>query len=232
MAKFSSAQDAAIIKKMDEEHFRLYYTGRVWLVSNDALSRNIYSEPGNPIIGTDGATSVPANRIFTSATANFVTSKVIANSVLEIQDTDIEDNGRYLVISIIDLHNLVVDRNWPIGSSTGLSFKVLLMDEQYTRFSQLVPFHLKLDPSDYVLKKWGIEQKDKNIDAIFKMSILLCQDMGLTPKIGDRFNNVYGANTQQYEVMSIIERDQVADSGIPIHYMGTASRTREIYTAI
>lgn len=226
---FNCNQDVATVKKMDAEAFKLYYKPRVWLVHNNLITTNIYGEPGDPLTGSDGATSVPANRIFTSTGSDFVASGVVANCILELNDLEYSDNGRYKVVSVTDATHLVVDSDWPTGSLSSLDFRILYENEKYTAHTTPIPFHIKLDPSQWTLKKWGIEQKEQPIDALIKMSISVCEEYGLTPKIGDRFNYPYGALAQQYEVFSIIERDQVTDTGTPIHYVGTASKTRDVY---
>jgi hypothetical protein len=230
---FSTATDASVIKQMDAESFRLYYTPREWLVNNDSITKNLYGETGVAIVGSDGITSVSTTKKLTSASSDFVTLKVKAGDVLEMLSVDSGDKGRYKIASIIDLHNITIPSNWPVGGLTAQSFSVIYETEQYTPFAQLVPFQLLLDPSDKDLKKWGIEEKTKPVDALIKLSIQACDEMGLVPKIGDRFNYTIHvgppAIIQQFEVFNLIKRDQVTDSGYPLHYIGAASKTREIY---
>lgn len=78
----------------------------------------------------DGATSVPALREFTSAGAAFSGNRgcaVRSGDILSIEDdsgSDPEDNGLYLVESIPTATKLVVNRDFPVGSLTGLTYKV------------------------------------------------------------------------------------------------------------
>jgi hypothetical protein len=226
---FGCTADVNNMRRMDAEAFKLYYTPRQWLVHNQGIDVNLYGEPGDPIVGSDGVTSALAVRRLTSAASDFVTEGVVAGSLLEINTPSCNDNGRYLISQVIDLHTLLISQNWPVGGNSGLIFRVLFAHEKYTAYAQLIPFQLRLDPSDKILKKYGLEQKDKAVDAMFKMSIMVCEEYGLTPKVGDRFNYNYGTVVQQYEVLSIIKRDQLADTGIPLHYIGVATKTRETY---
>lgn len=226
----NTQQDSSFIAEMDAESFVRYYRPRVWRVNNQSIATSIYGEPGQTASGADGVTSVAATRRLTSASADFVTAGVKANDVVEVYHSDVSaDNGRYKVASVVDLHTLTISEDWPDGGNTGLGYIVFLANEQYTAMVVPVPFQLKLDPSEQDLKKWGMESKSKPIDALIKLSILLCDRIGFVPKVGDRFDNEYNSVTQQYEVLTLIKRDQAADSSIPIHYIGSATKTRDIY---
>lgn len=224
-----TAQDSAVIQALDAEAYRLYYKPRTWLVHNSSVQTNIYGEPGDAVIGSDGVTSVPATRTFTSASKNFTTLGVSINDILEIYTEGSLDKGRYDIDAISSDHVLHIASNWPVGSLIALKFRVLMMGDRYSPFFQAIPFNIKLTPTEDDLKRFGIEQKGKPIDAIISMSILLCDRMGITPKIGDRFNYTYLGVDRQYEVLTLVKRDQIADSGIPLHYVGSASKTRDLY---
>lgn len=74
--------------------------------------------------GADGATSTSTNRTFTSALATFVTNGVAAGDILLINDgTTAGDNGTYL-ITVVAATTLTVDRDFPVGSLTGLDYTV------------------------------------------------------------------------------------------------------------
>jgi len=74
---------------------------------------------------TDGATSVPSTRTLTSASAAFIVDGVQAGDVVYINDTgDTEDNGFYVVQSVPSATTLIVNRDFPSGSLTGLTFAV------------------------------------------------------------------------------------------------------------
>lgn len=73
----------------------------------------------------DGATSVAASRSFTSATGNFINLGVQAGDILYINDTgDEEDNGYYVVASVSNATTLVLNRDFPAGELTALTYTV------------------------------------------------------------------------------------------------------------
>ena len=73
----------------------------------------------------DGATSVASTRQLTSASATFQSNGVQAGDVVYVNDTgDEEDNGFYVVESVTSETVLVVNRPWPVGEGTGLTFTV------------------------------------------------------------------------------------------------------------
>lgn len=231
--QFSSAKDVRYLKARDAEKHRLYFQPRRWLVhQRDTTPLNIYGEPGelpSAIVGTDGVTSIPATRQFTSAGSDFVAAGVNVTDVLEIfnapADTKTstqEDNGRYL-IELVTAHVLTVDQNWPHGSRDAPNFRVHILKERYVAFEQLVSFMVRLNPTKKELDKWGIsEQRDARIE----LSMGLLEEISLVPKIGDRFILPYGIGTRNmtYEVKNLYETDQLSDSGIPLHFVGFAKR--------
>jgi len=221
---FSSKQDALYMRKRDEEKHRLYYLPRRYLVNNDQITLNIYGEPGTPISASDGATSVKATRQLTSALSTFVSSGVLPSDVLEIQTPPCNhsDNGKYQINTVVDENTIEITEDWPVGELTDLVFKVHFLKERYTEFDQLVPFLVKLNPTEKELTKWGINDKR---DAIIQFSIELCQSIGLVPKIGDRFVYPYEDKDIHYEIKNLFEADQLGDSSIPLHYLGLAMKT-------
>lgn len=222
---FSSDKDAIYQRRRTAEVARLFHKPYRWLVNDSSIELNIYGEPGMPVSGTDGITSIPATRRLTSALSTFTTSGVAASDILEVaEDTcDYGDNGRYQISSVVDEHTIVISENWPTGSLTGLKFFIHFLKERYTEFPQLIPFLVKLDPPQDELDKWGIKETR---DALIVMSIELCEQLGITPKIGDRFIHPYGARDVHYEVKEIKEVDQLNNNGLyPFHYVGGAGKT-------
>lgn len=72
----------------------------------------------------DGATSIPATRTLTSAGSSFITAGVVIGDCLELADVSSPaDNGFYIVTNVAATI-LTVDRNWPTGSLTGVTFTV------------------------------------------------------------------------------------------------------------
>jgi hypothetical protein len=236
VCKFSSAVDANLYRKYSCEKHRLYYKPRAWLVHNTTVPLNIYGEPGIEITGTDGVTSTSSSRSFGSILVNFVTSHVGIGDILEIfkcgSDVDLdnkddtEENGRY-IIETVSTHYVIVDRNWPVGNKSQLKFSIKIDQERYTQFSQPVPFLVKLNPPKDELLKWGIEEQR---DAQIVMSSYLCELIGLTPKIGDRFIYQYDTRNIHYEVVDLNEMDTVADSGLSIHLIGFCKRIEDVET--
>lgn len=76
--------------------------------------------------GTDGSTSVPATRQFTSLLSTFTTNGVAAGDILYISEPagDVEDNGMYLIESVDSQTRVTVDRDFPTGSLTSLDFYI------------------------------------------------------------------------------------------------------------
>jgi len=238
--QFSSPIDVLYLKRRDAERHRLYYKPRKWLVQSTTTSTlSIYGEPGeitSSISGTDGVTSIPATRTLTSAASNFVTAGVNITDILELVNecsvnfvSNDKDNGRYL-IEQVSANALTVDRNWPVGSLNALNFRVHMLKERYQEFDHVVPFSVLLNPTVKELNRWGISEKR---DARIEISIGLCDEIGWLPKIGDRFILPYGIGTRNihYEIKNLYESDQLADSNIPLHFVGFAVRVNLEITA-
>jgi hypothetical protein len=222
--KFNSQLEADFFRARAAEQHRLFCPPRKWLVNNDQINLNIYGEPGQPITGTDGVTSVAATRRFTSASADFVAAGLIASDIVEIQDPadNQGDNGRYAIATVVSAHILTISQDWPVGSRSGLVFNIHLQKERYTELPQRIPFILKLEPTKKTLDKWGIQEQR---DAMVILSTKLCDDVGLTPKIGDRFVHDYSGREIHYELRNLFETDSLTNTGKPIHYLGFATRT-------
>jgi hypothetical protein len=222
--RFSTEQDALYLKRRAGEQIRLYCTPRRWLVNDDTITLNIYGEPGTPILAEDGQTSIPATRQFTSLGSDFVAAGVLPSDVLEIQTPACNDgdNGRYQVNQVISPTVLEITEDWPAGSLTDLVFQLHFLPERYTEHPQLVPFQVKLEPTQKELDKWGIQEKR---DARIVLSTQVCEDIALTPKIGDRFVFRYGTRFIHYEIVNLYNDGSIADSGIPLWWVGFANRT-------
>jgi len=222
--RFSSAKDAKYLRRRAAEKDKLYRVPRRWLVHNESITTNIYGEPGAPVTGTDGISSVAATRQFTSSTSNFTTAGVQASDILEVKEEACNsgDNGRYIINSVVNSTTLEINQDWPVGNLTGLKFIVHILKERYTEFDQLVPFLVKLNPTEKTLEKWGLNEKR---DAMVEISAELCDEIDLSPKIGDRFIYPYDDRDIHYEIKNLFEANQNADSGITLHYVGFAMRT-------
>jgi len=224
--RFSSALDSLYLKKRSAEKARLFSKPRRWLVNNSSLGLNIYGEPGVAITGTNGVTSLPATRNLTSAGSDFTASGVQAGDVVEIETPppNSADDGKYIVHSIVGPTVLKVTENWPAGSLTSLIYKVHFHDERYTEFVQLVPFEIHLKPTEKLLTKWGISD---NRDAMIVVSTQICEELGLDPKIGDRFVYEQDGTLAHYEVVNLFKADQLNDSGLHVNYVGFAMKTQD-----
>jgi len=226
--RFSSGKDAKYFRKRSAEKARLYYPPLRWLLNSNTITLNLYGEPGNPISGTDGATSVAATQQFTSASADFVDDGISPGDILEIETPTCNsgDNGRYQVSSVIDENTLDIGEDWPAGNLSNLVYNVHLLKERYTEHPQLIPFNVKLRPTEKELTRWGIGERR---DCMFVMSIYLCDEIGLIPKIGDRFLYPYQRSGRprviHMEVKNLYEETQLTNSAVPIDYIGFAVRT-------
>jgi len=221
---FTREKDGRLWKSLAAERERLYRKPRRWLVHNDTINTNIYGEPGDPITGSDGVTSIPATRRLTSAASDFQTAGVQVSDILEIHDPACThtDNGRYQIDTVVDANTLEITEDWPVGSLTDLDFMVHFLKERFTEFPQMVPFLVKLEPTRQELTKWGLGEKR---DAIFVLSQKVCEDIGLEPKIGDRFIYEYDGSNIHYETQEMKPLDSLGDSGVVMHYVGGARRT-------
>lgn len=75
--------------------------------------------------GVDGATSSLSLRQFTSAGATFQSNGVSAGDVLYVNDSGtLTDNGFYTISSVDSETQVTVDRDWPAGSNSSLSYTV------------------------------------------------------------------------------------------------------------
>lgn len=226
--QFTRTNDANFYRERWREMHQAYYQPRRYFVhQRDTTPLNIYGEPGNLTVnGTDGTTSVPATRTFTSVGSNFSTAGVQATDVLEIVEESCNDgdNGRYS-ITVVTPTVLTINEDWPTGSLSNLRFTVKVLKERFVEFAQTVAFHVKLDPTEKELLKWGIDEK-RHAKVVF--SIELASDLGLTPKIGDRFEYPYEGRDIQYEIKNLFEDAQLGDDGTAMTYVGFATRTTNI----
>lgn len=79
----------------------------------------------------DGITSAAATRTLTSALGNFVASGISAGCLLTINDTSTpNDDGVYIIASVDLATQITVNRDWPTGGLTGLSYTVHLPIEE------------------------------------------------------------------------------------------------------
>lgn len=240
--RFTRDEDTKYYRRRCAEMHRLYHNPRRYLVhapaGEDPISPsapgpvtplNIYGEPGEietGIITTNGSTSAPATREFTSAGSTFITSGVKVSDILEIHDDACDnDNGRYNIVSVDSETKLTVDVDWPQGGNPDIEFSIHILKERYTPFPQLVPFLVRLNPTEKELSKWGIDEKR---EAKIVISTELCEEIGLQPKIGDRFDYPYEGRVIQYEIKNLFEADQLGDGGEAVTFTGFATRTTNI----
>lgn len=222
--RFSSLKDVTYIKNRDREKHQLYYQPRVWLVNVDSISLNIYGEPGDSVENSDGITSLPGSRTFTSTFSSFISSGVLPGDILEVYDVPPNDgdNGRYIVESVVDENNLLIDSNWPAGEIEDLRFRVLMSKERFVAHPNLVPFLVHLNPTEKQLNTWGINERR---DAMVELSREVFDLEGLVPKIGDRFIMPYDDRNIHYKLTNLFEQDQLSDSAKSLHYICFAMRT-------
>lgn len=78
--------------------------------------------------GTNGVTSVPATRTLTSAAQTFSTKGVLPGDKVVIASS--ADAGVYTVVAVTSNTVLTLDRNFPVGSKTSLSYAVYAQEQQ------------------------------------------------------------------------------------------------------
>lgn len=228
---FTKERDAMYLRRQDAEQHRLYYQAKRWLVlTQDTGKLNIYGEPGDVATGTAGVSSSAVTRQLTDSSATFVTDEVKAGDIIEIYsvacDSD-EDNGKYVVESVDSETQLTINQDWPEGDNTGLGWRIESLTETYTEFERPLPFLVRLNPTEQELQRWGLQERR---DCLIVISIELWNQLGMyNPKIGDRFIYPYdvrfGIRNIHYEISELWPADQLGDSNIAMHWVGTAKRT-------
>lgn len=73
---------------------------------------------------TAGATSVPASRQLNDAGADFLLDAEVGSMII-INDPDSDgDDGQYLITAVNSATQVVVDRDWPVGSLSSLDYRL------------------------------------------------------------------------------------------------------------
>lgn len=226
---YASDRDHQVKRQEDLESFWRLFTPRQWWVLDQLSSgqRNLYGEPKLNTLasGSDGATSVPGTRTLTSASADFVAAgiRTLDNVVIALG----ADAGSYGVAQVTQ-HVVTIDRNWPAGSQSSVGFIVRAPYHKFAKFGPLVPFRLHLEPPKDLLKKFGI---DTERDALLVMSIPVCTALGLSPKIGDRFDVNLSENlVQQFQILTVSREDTLGEVATQLHFICTAEKTHDKVT--
>lgn len=121
-------------------------------VADDTYYVEVDQYPGASLESqSDGATSIPATRQFTSALATFISNNVLPGDMLTIDDVSSPgDNDDYIIVSVDSETQVTVNKNWPTGSLTGLDYTV------YTKTAKNSPWYGEL----------GVGQSEDDIDDI------------------------------------------------------------------
>lgn len=226
--QFVGNADYTNMVRMDKDAHRHVLNPTKWWVIDQgtALQRNIY---GEPIIKTqasasDGVTSIPGTRSLYSISQDFEALGVQPADLLTI--TGSSDAGPYKVVTVSS-NLIIVDEDWPVGSLTGLTFTIQNVYHVYTELSNFIPVYIRLNPTRDELEKYGLDEKR---DCIFTISKGVCDDLSFTPKIGDRFDIYSEGRIQQFEVLSLNSHDVDGNFEQPLHYVGTANKSRSVWT--
>ena len=96
-------------------------------------------------------------------------------------------------------------------------------EPEFTLYAGVIefPFRVELNPSRSLLKKWGFE---KPRDALVEFSTGVLDVVGVTPKIGDRFDFA----TEQYELMTHGAAAFVKNTKVPLRIRMAAMKARRI----
>jgi hypothetical protein len=97
-------------------------------------------------------------------------------------------------------------------------------EPSFTQFGVLVAMRVILEPERQLLKRWGIT---KPRDALVEHSIAHLEEIGLTPKIGDRFD----FNNEQYEIMGDGNEGFIWNQKNPLRFVMAANKALRIKTA-
>jgi hypothetical protein len=70
------------------------------------------------------ATSIPATRRLTDITATFLTTAVVGSLIILHDRNTPADNGQYIITNVVGNTIVEIDRDWPVGSLSGLSYRL------------------------------------------------------------------------------------------------------------
>ena len=227
----TTTPDQAYLKRQDRNAAWHLYTPRQWWVLNQLTEpeRNIYGEPvvRTTVTASDGVTSVPATRTLTTST-DLVAAGVRPLDTLAIADSSTPGDDGWYQIDAVTTNTVTINEDWPVGSLTGLDFTIEKRYHEYTPFPTLVPFYIRLDPPASDLKKYGIEQER---DFLGEISVQVCEEVGLLPKIGDRFDvNTSEGNIQQFQLLTFDAVPISGDMRDPLHYFFTGLKSKYKHT--
>jgi hypothetical protein len=123
-------------RRFDSVHYHNNYDPYVQAIPFDTMGSLDTSDENFPLAllrwrvyyestrSTTGATGSAAGRLLTDASASF-SSTCEVGSLIRVNDPDdSEDNGNYVVVEIHSDTELKVDKDWPQGSLTGLTYTV------------------------------------------------------------------------------------------------------------
>lgn len=102
-------------------------------------------------------------------------------------------------------------------------------EPSYTTLSPPIPIHVKLDPGEEDLSRYGY---DNTRHAIVSFSAKILRDRSLVPKVGDRIDFIYSNNNGQTVIEHLIltqcsQTDFQRQTRNPYHVTAAADRTEK-----
>lgn len=102
-------------------------------------------------------------------------------------------------------------------------------EPSYTTVDPPIPIHIKLDPEEEILDKYGY---DRIRDAVIWFSSKILRDRSIQPKVGDRVDFVYlneagGTVVEHLEIHEISSWDFARQAKIPYQITVAADRTHK-----
>lgn len=99
----------------------------------------------------------------------------------------------------------------------------------------VLPVHIAIGEEVQDTEKWGV---DRDVDAVAVFSVAVLEDLGINyrdkaqgPKRGDRLNFLADkVRVNQYELLSVIERDYWGNTQFPLHLICPMVLTRQPVT--
>lgn len=121
-------------RRLDSVHYNATFDSNVQAIPLDTMGSLDTSDENFPLAllrwrfyirstkSTTGQTSVPASRLLTDSAATFSTTCSVGSLVRIKDPDDTDDNDDYIVTEVHSDTEIKVNKDWPVGSLTGLTY--------------------------------------------------------------------------------------------------------------
>lgn len=207
---FMSAGDHAVDLAMQREMYWSMISRCKYYVLNQAdTPLNHYGEPDDPI-------SSPL----------YVADQVYANVAALLADTGQADGTRGYATAEVSYY-VVADGTWVVDTG-GPLYTLFETPEGYP---SSIPIHIKLDPETEELDKYGYDRKR---DALLYFSVPILEEVGLSPKVGDRvdfdFTHLGISIVEQFELHEVSPVDFQRQTEYSYTVVAAVDRTQKALT--